>query len=214
MATSASSSLNTPSTSTVYTPSTTINTIQPSNPEITFTFPTYTTFPPFYTLQPNLTTRARQLELWSSLITSYCAHLCVFRLSPSNPPPHLFSNAMAKRSLNTTSIRAVLDYMSKPENGSRIEWIPPTAKGQQSDSCYVWWRSAGEWADLIYGWVEETGQKGSVLTIYELRESDAVKGKEWREMDEGMLRKVLGVVVKRGKAQVFGQAEGEGVKFF
>jgi ESCRT-II complex subunit VPS25 len=27
-------------------------------------------YPPFYTLQPNLTTRARQLELWSSIITS------------------------------------------------------------------------------------------------------------------------------------------------
>jgi ESCRT-II complex subunit VPS25 len=67
---------------------------------------------------------------------------------------------------------------------------------------------------MLCAWVEETGQKGSVLTIYELRESDAVSGKEWREMDEGILRKVLGVVVKRGKGQVFGQAEGEGVKFF
>jgi ESCRT-II complex subunit VPS25 len=67
---------------------------------------------------------------------------------------------------------------------------------------------------LLYAWVEETGQKGSVLTIYELRESESVEKKEWRDMDEGMLRKVLGVLVKRGKAQVFGQAEGEGVKFF
>ena len=67
---------------------------------------------------------------------------------------------------------------------------------------------------MISGWVEETGQKGSVLTIYELREGDGVAGREWREMDEGMLRKVLAVIVKRGKGQVFGEKEGEGVKFF
>ena len=58
------------------------------------------------------------------------------------------------------------------------------------------------------------GQKGAVLTVYELREGDAVMGREWGGMEEGMLRKVLGVLVKRGKAQVFGQQEGEGVKFF
>jgi ESCRT-II complex subunit VPS25 len=29
-----------------------------------------------------------------------------------------------------------------------------------------------------------------------------------------MLKKVLGVLVKKGRAQIFGQGEGEGVKFF
>ena len=68
---------------------------------------------------------------------------------------------------------------------------------------------------MLYAWVEETAQKGTVLTIYELREGDAVRSRHWKDMDEGMLRKVLGVLVKRGKAQIFGQAgEGEGVKFF
>jgi len=41
-----------------------------------------------------------------------------------------------------------------------------------------------------------------------------VKGREWEGMEEGMLRRVLGVLVKRGKAQVFGEGEGGGVKFF
>jgi ESCRT-II complex subunit VPS25 len=213
MATSSSPSLYAPYGSTAYT-TTTPNPTQNADPNSTFAFPTYTTFPPFYTLQPNLTTRARQLELWSSLITTYSAYHRLFRLSLTSPPPNLFSNAAINRSLNPTSIRQVLDHMSAPANGSRIEYIPPTTKGEQSNACYVWWRPPGEWADLLYAWVEETGQKGSVLTIYELRESEAVEKKEWRDMDEGMLRKVLGVLVKRGKAQVFGQAEGEGVKFF
>lgn len=67
---------------------------------------------------------------------------------------------------------------------------------------------------MIYGWVDETGQKGSVLTVYELREGEAIGSKEWVGMEEEMLRKVLGVLVKKGKAQVFGLDESAGVKFF
>lgn len=67
---------------------------------------------------------------------------------------------------------------------------------------------------MIYDWVDETGQKGAVLTIYELREGDAVRNQSWREMDEGMLKRVLSVLVKRGKAQIFGQDDNAGVKFF
>lgn len=199
----------TPST-TAYTPSATTQTTSSHS----FNFPTYTSFPPFYTLQPNLTTRVRQLELWSTLITSYCSYHHTFRLLLSSLPADLFNNAHIHRSLKTADIRTVLDHMSKPENGPRIEWIPSSTRGEQSSSCYVYWRTPGEWADVLHGWVDETGQKGAVLTVYELREGDAVTNKEWRDMDEGMLRKVLNVLVKRGKAQIFGQEENAGVKFF
>lgn len=184
----------------------------PSNPSTatttTFNFPTFTTFPPFYTLQPNLTTRARQLTLWSNLILSYFAHARSYRLSLSSPPADLFANQSIHRALSEPDIRAVLDYMSLPANGARIEWIDGRS------ACWVFWRTLAEWADLIYGWVDETGQKGSVLTVYELREGEAVGSKEWVGMEEEMLRKVLGVLVKKGKAQVFGLDESAGVKFF
>jgi len=179
-----------------------------------FSFPTYTTFPPFYTLQPNLTTRARQLSLWSQLILSYAAHARLFRLSLSSPPPDLFANPSIHRGLSEPDIRAVLDHMAFPANGSRVEWIPAGSKSERSASCWVYWRTLAEWADLIYGWVDETGQKGSVLTVYELREGEAVGSKEWVGMEEEMLKKVLGVLVKKGRAQIFGQDEGAGVKFF
>lgn len=79
----------------------------------------------------------------------------------------------------------------------------------------VWWKSASEWADEIYGWVDGTGQKGGVLTIYELRDEEEGR-RSWAGMDEGMLRKVLNVLVKRGRAQIFAAqgGDGEGVKFF
>ncbi|TKA32329.1 hypothetical protein B0A54_14480 [Friedmanniomyces endolithicus] len=187
----------------------------------TFPLPPYTLFPPFYTLQPNHSTLARQLLLWSTLLTSYAAHTHLFKLSLSSPPPDLFSNATLHRSLKQSDIRQILDYMALPANGSKIEWLPPPASssgrkgGEQSSTCWVWWRSAGEWADRVYEWVvEETGQRGAVLTVWELRAGEGVKGREWEGMEEGMLRRVLGVLVKRGKAQVFGEGEGSGVKFF
>ncbi|TKA25705.1 hypothetical protein B0A50_05800 [Salinomyces thailandicus] len=197
-------------------PTTALSPLHPTSTPPTSTFhpPTHASFPPFYTLQPNLTTRARQLDLWSTHVTTYCAHHRIFRLNLSNPPLNLFSNPSIHRSLKTSDIRVVLDHMSRPENGPRIEWISAGAKGEQSSSCYVYWKTPAEWAEAIYGWVEATGQKGAVLTVYELREGDAVREREWREMDEELLRKALGVLVKRGKAQVFGQEENAGVKFF
>lgn len=156
-------------------------------------------YPPFYTLQPNLTTRARQLELWSSLITSYCAANHIFRISISTPPPDLFSNTAIKRSLKAADIKTVLESM-----GKSVEWL-----SADRSACFVWWRSVDEWADALVQWVEGTGQKGAVLTVYELRETG-----DWGGMEEVMLRKVLTLLTKKGKAAVFAVGDGEGVKFF
>lgn len=112
--------------------------------------------------------------------------------------------------------------MASAEGGRRAEWVPLSGAksrsrdaGEESKSAiWIYWRRPEEWADAIYGWVDGTGQKGAVLTVYELRESDAVSGQEWVGMDEELLRRCLDVLVKRGKAQVFGADEGAGVKFF
>ena len=62
--------------------------------------------------------------------------------------------------------------------------------------------------------VDETGQKNVVLTLYELTESEATISQEFHGMDPDLLQRALGVLVKRGKAQVFGQEDEQGVKFF
>ena len=94
--------------------------------------------------------------------------------------------------------------------------------------------------------VEETGQKNTVLTLYELMHGEAtvsqgatsvhpsfpssVNGKptshslltanliffsaEFHGMDPDVMLKSLNVLVKRGKAQVFGSDDQPGVKFF
>ncbi|KAI5203685.1 ESCRT-II complex component [Aureobasidium subglaciale] len=184
--------------------------IGPSTIKDTFTYPPHHSFPPFYTLQPNQSTLTRQLSLWSSLIQSHHSHNRLFKLSLSTAPSlPLFTNPRIHRSLDPLSIRKILDYMATSDGDFRAEFV-----NKDKTSAWIWWRTAAEWADAIHHWVDETGQKGVVLTIYELRESEAVEKQEWVGMDEDMLRKCLDVLVKKGRAQVFGQADGAGVKFF
>lgn len=88
--------------------------------------------------------------------------------------------------------------------GKTVEWV-----SADKSACLVWWRSVEEWADALVQWVEGTGQKGAVLTVYELRETG-----DWRGMEEAMLKKVLAFLGKKGKAAMFAVGDGEGVKFF
>lgn len=111
--------------------------------------------------------------------------------------------------------------MSSPEGDRRAEWIYPTINGRRvketeenKNTVWIYWKKPEEWADLIYGWVDGTGQRGSVLTVYELREGEETGRQEWTGMDEELFRRCLESLAKRGKAQIFGAEDGAGVKFF
>lgn len=110
--------------------------------------------------------------------------------------------------------------MASAEGGGQAEWLsaPNTSSsgGSRPGEFFIYWRAPAEWAGLIEKWVDETGQKGVVLTLYELVEGEGSNGREWKGMDIDVLRKSLQVLVKRGKAAVFGGqgGDGEGVKIF
>ncbi len=108
--------------------------------------------------------------------------------------------------------------MSKSEEdggaGGRAEWISGTRGEKKRDEAWIWWKRPEEWAEVLAGWVDRTGHKGTVLTFWELLNGDAVRGEEWVGMEEEVLARSLGVLVKKGKAQVFGEEGERGVKFF
>jgi ESCRT-II complex subunit VPS25 len=66
----------------------------------------------------------------------------------------------------------------------------------------VYWRRPQEWATLITDWVDETGQNGSVFTLYELVSRDAVQRQEFRGLHPAVLLQVVDVLVRRGRASV------------
>lgn len=86
--------------------------------------------------------------------------------------------------------------------------------GANKTVAWIWWRRPEEWAGILADWIENTGQKNVVLTVYELVEGEATMSQEWHGMDVDVMMKSLNVLVKRGKAQVFGNEGQEGVKFF
>ncbi|KAL1607729.1 hypothetical protein SLS60_002665 [Paraconiothyrium brasiliense] len=186
----------------------------------TFTFPPIYAFPPFFTLQPNPTTLSSQLLSWSTLIQSYCRFHRLFSLTLvdalSTP---LFSNTSIARKLSIKDARTVINWMASAEGGNRAEWITASgsgkaAKGEEAGRAWVYWKRPEEWAAALEEWVERTGQKGTVVTLYEIGESDATKREEFHGIDGDLLARSLQVCVKRGKAQIFGAEGSEGVKFF
>lgn len=107
--------------------------------------------------------------------------------------------------------------MTSEEGGRRAEWIAGAdAKGggKEGGVFWVFWKRPEEWADVVMEWVEEKGQKNTVLTLYELMSGEVSVGQDFHGMDAELLRRSLNVLVKRGKAQVFGSEDQQGVKFF
>ncbi|CAG8876323.1 unnamed protein product [Penicillium nalgiovense] len=109
--------------------------------------------------------------------------------------------------------------------GRRAEWISDAGgtssvglgngAGQGLKTvAWIWWRRPEEWADVLVDWVEGTGQKGSVLTVYELIHGEGAMSQEFHGMDTDVMLRSLNVLVKRGRAQIFGGEGQEGVKFF
>ncbi|KAI9839930.1 MAG: hypothetical protein M1819_000122 [Sarea resinae] len=186
-----------------------------------FTFPPEYSFPPFFTPQPNTTTRLAQLAKWSSLIQAYCRHHRLWTLSLSSAlESPLFWNKKLGRRLGGKDARDVLGWMAGREGDERVEWVGGGGAQEKGDVVWVWWRKKEEWATLIAARVEETGQKNTVLTLYELTQGESTRSQgrrlpvEFYGMDSEMLRNSLNVLVKRGKAQVFGSGDELGVKFF
>ncbi|CCT70153.1 related to VPS25-vacuolar protein sorting [Fusarium fujikuroi] len=177
--------------------------------ESSFAFPREYHFPAFFTRQTNLTTLHAQRNKWSDLILAYTRHNRIFRLSLSEAADSdLFVNRKLDRRLQFDDIRDVISYM---HTDGRVEYVGGKSTG---DVVFLYWRKPEEWAELVENYVEETGQKGSVLTVYELVEGDGTKGNDIHGMDTDVLLKALNILVKRNKAQIFGQDDSLGVKFF
>ncbi|UKZ76604.1 hypothetical protein TrVFT333_004311 [Trichoderma virens FT-333] len=195
-----------------------------SSSSSSFPFPREYFFPAFFTRQTNLTIHHAQLTKWSALILAYARHHRLFRITLSAAADSdLFFNRAIDRRLAPPDIREVLDFMRKD---GRAEFVRSGSSNGAADASssasaasagdvvFLYWRKPEEWAALVEAFVEETAQKGSVLTVYELTEGENTRGTEFHGMDNQVLMKALNILVKRGKAQIFGSEDSLGVKFF
>ncbi len=101
---------------------------------------------------------------------------------------------------------------------------------KQVNSVLIYWRSPEEWADLLHRWVcstfsgvllfpdayfieaVETGQLNTILTFYDI--TDPPMESPFSGMPIPLLKKVIVILAKSGKAQTISISDGEGVRFF
>lgn len=171
-----------------------------------FEWPWQHSFPPFYTLQPNLGTRQKQLDAWCELVLAFHRHHNVHLLdlteAASTP---LFHNKTLNRKLSLEFIQTVMEELKK--KGS-LEWMDKEKK-----QCLVLWRSLPEWANLIYSWACESGQVNSVCTLYEIIQGDYTANQEFHGLEKEVLLRALRHLEEQGKAQLMLFDASEGVKF-
>lgn len=88
----------------------------------------------------------------------------------------LFHNKKLNKRLSLADARDVIDFMRKDGRAEYVGTGAGSSQGQTAgDLVWIYWRTPEEWAALVETWVEETGQKGVVLTLYELTEGDNSK---------------------------------------
>ncbi|GAB6028115.1 Vacuolar protein-sorting-associated protein 25 [Chamberlinius hualienensis] len=171
-----------------------------------FNWPWQYKFPPFFTIQPNVDTRNKQLEAWGSLILNYhrVKRLFILDVTEAQNSP-LFFNKEIDRKLSLDAIYTVLE--SVRQKGG-IEWTDKARK-----RCYIYWRTPEEWGKLIYNWVIANGLNNSVCTLYEITGEESIK-EEFYGLDEKILLRALQVLESDKKAELFSTDGSEGVKFF
>jgi len=167
-------------------------------------------FPPFFTLQPNDATRARQLDEWARMIVSWATAFNHPSFAPLGEWP-LWENKAIARRLPPDGVRAVADALVA---SGRAEW----ADGGARAALRIAVHTPAEWAALIIAHVDRTGHiNGEVLTVAELQAN--VLGAAFAALDQPTLLRALDELARRvpPAAELYpadtGLTDDNGVKF-
>ncbi|KAL5032498.1 hypothetical protein BDV3_001057 [Batrachochytrium dendrobatidis] len=174
-----------------------------------FEYPSVYSFPPFFTHQPTLDTWHKQRQLWCDLVLSHSQHTRTFIIDVNESVGKLepFHNPKIQRSLSRESLVLILDHLVSVMK--MAEW-----ESKDKNRCLIYWRTPEEWASQVYTWVFNTGRTGTVCTTYEVFCGDETEGESFHGIPEEIIKKVLDVLAKQGKAQIFNSNDGNtGIKF-
>ncbi|CAK7894045.1 vacuolar protein-sorting-associated protein 25 [[Candida] anglica] len=182
---------------------------------VEFVFPKIHSFPPLYTKQPNATVLNNQLDTWCEILLDYCEHYKISSISNSgkilysqydsieNIPP-IFDNKDINRVVNDEFKSTIFRHLI--QKLKRAEYKNPKSP---DSGIILYWKSISEWCSVLYGYVERSGQLGSILTVYELTQSsDSGLPDELKNIEYDLLVRVLKYLVKQGKAQILMADDG------
>ncbi|ODM95053.1 Vacuolar protein-sorting-associated protein 25 [Orchesella cincta] len=183
-------------------------------------FEQFYNFPPFFTLQPNPSTRSRQFEMWTKLLQSHCANANQFILTRNEP---LFTNNEISRDLSEEFITELFSYLIDNDhavpNKPGASTVIPKAKGsklpsaQGMDSLVIWFMPKERWFEKLYDYAKKNGlQNGGIATSFEILQDESFTG-----MDDRVLAILLNAMMETRKCEVMLGGDGitiDGVKFF
>lgn len=161
----------------------------------TFALPEIFYFPPFFTLQPVDSTRAKQLEQWRALIVGWHQANKTTSLVVKDWP--LWANKEINRRLPDEAISTVLEYVVSSGSG---EWEDPASKTRLR----VFYRSPSDWGKAIHRYACDHGMamEGSIYTLYEIRTAGEWQGNEFCSLEPAMLLRALESLAKEGLADL------------
>lgn len=164
-------------------------------------------FPPFFTIQPNIDTRKKQLEAWCQIVLDQLRKGKGYSLDVNEAQKSIFSNKEINRKLSIDGIYMVLEELQKR---GHLEWKDAKTKKE----CLVMWRTPEEWGKLIYKYITDRSMTNTVCTLFELSNGDETEGEEFHGIEQWLLVRALKTLEADGKAELMKFGDNEGVKFF
>eukprot|EP00892_Ulva_mutabilis_P006091 jgi/Ulvmu1/3854/UM018_0073.1 len=171
---------------------------------VEFTFPAFFSYPPYFTLQPNKESQAKQIELWKQLLLQYAKAKRKYKYYLKEDSCHPFHNPMIQRSLSLEGRQAVCSALVAE---GKAEWV-----GKDQTVCLVTIQPVPLWASTIHD-VVRTRFTTSIVTIEELHSGDEARGTELEGLPEELIHRALQVLEKQGHVSMFSTDKGTGVKF-
>ncbi|CAM9533108.1 unnamed protein product [Chrysoparadoxa australica] len=164
-------------------------------------------FPPFFTLQPVLSTREKQLKLWCDLVLTW--HKKHSTAAFQWQQWELWANKTIGRKLSVEGAEAVCEALIA---SGHAEW-----EDAAHTRLTLFWESPATIASSLYAFAKERSMIGGVFTVFELVQGDDSIGTKFHGMDEAVLVKGIQVLEREQKAEMFSSGQQgsalDGIKF-
>jgi ESCRT-II complex subunit VPS25 len=162
-------------------------------------------FPPFYTLQLNPSTRAKQLDAWISVLRETHPG---FIINVADREP-VFLNSKINRELSFDAQIVLCNYIRDQGLG---EWISENSK------FLFYKKSPSDWGIAIHSWADKTGKLNSIESAFSIIHGDDSKGEIFHGIPNEIALRGFKALEAKAKCELTFRETSDimtcGVKFF
>lgn len=138
-------------------------------------------------------------------------HLNKYTINVNESTFPLFNNESLKRRISPEMIVTILERLEQTGHAQ------PRDKTKRQQEWLIYWHTLEEYGNILYDWIQETGQMNTVCTLFELTNpagTCATSVQEFCNMDGAVLLLVLGELEEKAKCEIINMDGSYGVKFF